>query len=481
MVDDISHLSNLKEGLNVEFKESLTKVPESFYETYSSFSNTDGGVIYLGIKEGRRNTIVGVQNPIEQKKAIISALHSKEKVSYCSVTDEDIQILDIDGKKVIKVNVSEAPREVKPVYIKGNLSLSYERVGDGDFQMSEECITNSLIDRRQIRFDSLPNPFNFDFSRIDMESLKDYRSYLNEISPNNIYRSLDDHDFLVRIGAFQILDNGKEVLTNGAVFFFGYITDIMRLSPNFFLDYQENISGSSRWDYRLVSDDMSLNSNIYNFFKIVSQRLIQNVPNPFKTNGVSNMNGNDLKRSIVEALVNAITNQDYLSLPGLVVKKSMSSIAMMNSGDVLTGIEQAIRGGISEPRNRNIMNYFRIIQVSDRAGTGVPSIFHTFKSYQFPTPELLTKKNPLRTELYMSFLQLPMNTLYREEKLKILAALDNHPEGLSSNDISVMIEKKNTVTIQILNELFSLGLLCTNGKKTKGRMYYKIGNEKSIQ
>lgn len=96
---DISYLSNLKEGLNVEFKESLTKAPESFYETYSSFSNTDGGIIYLGIKEGKRNKIVDVQNPIEQKKAIISAMHSKEKVSYCYVTDEDVQIWDIDGKK----------------------------------------------------------------------------------------------------------------------------------------------------------------------------------------------------------------------------------------------------------------------------------------------------------------------------------------------------------------------------------------------
>lgn len=473
MNEDLEYLSNLKEGVNVEFKESQNKVPDSFYDTYSSFSNTSGGTIYLGIKERKKNIISGVLNPLEQKKSIISALHSKDKVSYCSISDDSVQILTINDKKIIKVTVNEAPKEAKPVYIKGNLLLSYERIGDGDFLLTEESITNLLLDRRQVRFDCMPNVLNFDFSRIDLDSLKSYRNYLNEISPNNVFRNLNDHDFLVRIGGLQIKENGKEVLTNGAVLFFGYITDIMQLSPNYFLDYQENFSSNSRWDYRLVSDDISLNCNIYNFFNIVSKRIIENIPNPFKINGISNVNGVDLKRTIVEALVNAITNQNYLALPGLSIKKTLNKINIVNSGDVSLGIEQAKKGGISEPRNSNLMNYFRIIQVADRAGTGVPNIFDTFKSYQFPTPELIVERNPLRTILNMSFIQLSNNTLYREEKLKILAYLDNHEEGMGVNELSDLIEKKNTLTTQILNELLSLSLIYTNGKKTKGRKFFK--------
>ena len=473
MDKETENLLTLKEGYNVEFKESSTKVPDSFYETYSSFSNTDGGDIYLGIKEGKRSVIVGVKNPDEQKKAIISALHSKEKVSYCSIKEDNIEILNYGDKKIIKVSVPKAPKEARPVYIKGNLLLSYERIGDGDFLLREDKITNFLIDRRQIRFDSMPNALNLGITRIDIETLKNYRSYLNSLAPNNIYKTLSDHDFLVRIGALCNDDNGKEILTNGAVFFFGYISDIMQLSPYFFLDYQELISGDSRWDYRLVSDDISRNCNLYNFFEIVSKRLINNLPNPFKTDGISNLNGNDIKRAVIEALVNAISNQNYLALPGLTIKKSSMSIKFTNSGDVLPGVEQAKRGGISEPRNANIMNYLRIIQVADRAGAGVPSIFDTFKSYNFPEPELSVKNNPLRTELNLSFLQLPSTTPYREEKLKILSSLDNEEEGLSANEISDIIKKKATVTNQILNELISLSMIYTNGKKTKGRKFFK--------
>lgn len=43
-------LLSLKEGSKVELKSS-SELPKSFWETYSSFSNTDGGLIVLGVKE----------------------------------------------------------------------------------------------------------------------------------------------------------------------------------------------------------------------------------------------------------------------------------------------------------------------------------------------------------------------------------------------------------------------------------------------
>lgn len=473
MNQEKEYFAHLKEDVNVELKEASNKVPDSFYETYSSFANTHGGTIYLGIKEGAINTICGVMNPEEQKKNIISALHSKEKVSYCLISDENIQILDVDGKRIIKVFVPEAPKETKPIYIKGNLLLSYERIGDGDFLLTENAITSLLIERRKISFDAMPNALGFDFSRIDVDSLKAYREELNKQFPNNIYKNYDDHKFLSKIGALKTEQNGRELLTNGAVFFFGYIADIMQISTNFFLDYRENITENSRWDFRLTSDDLSWNANLYNFFRIVAKRLTKNLPNPFKTNGFSNNNGEDLKRAIIEAIVNAISNQDLLSLPGITIEKKTTSIKIENSGDIPTGLPQAIRGGVSNPRNTNIINYFRIIQVADRAGYGVPSIFECFESYHFPKPELTTERNPLRTILNLGFMQLSSHVPYHNEKVKILTTLEEHPEGLSTSELATIIDKKNTVTTQILNELLATSLVRTNGKKTKGRKFFK--------
>lgn len=470
---DEKQLKVLKEDSHTEFKESGRKIPDSLFETYSSFSNTSGGIIYLGIKEGKYNEIIGLSNPEEQKKVLISSLHSKNKVSYSATCDDEIQILDINGKKIIKFIVKEAPSEVKPVYLNGNLSKSYIRVGDGDFLMSEDEIATLLLKKKGVGFDMLPNLLGLDESNLDKESLERFRKNLNDVNPNNMFKELNDHDFLLRIGALTKY-NDKYVLKNGTILFFGYISDILQICPNYFLDYQENLTSNTRWDRRIVSDDFSFNANLYNFFDLVSKNIIYNLPNPFRVDEINNLNGNDIKRSVIEGLVNAITNCDFSLSPGIFIKKTINEIVVINSGDIPVGIDQAISGGITNPLNKSIMTYFRLLQLADRAGSGVPSIFHTFKTYGFLTPSLKVENNPKRTELVMNFTSISKNTQYYEEKIKILSYLSSHIEGATTIELSKVISMKNTSTNQIITQLLEENKIKTNGKKTKGKRYYII-------
>lgn len=474
-MENENYLKTLKEGLQIELKESGKKIPDSLYETYSSFSNTKGGIIYLGIKEGKTNDIIGVSNPEEQKKALISTLHSKNKASYCCISDQDVQIINLNGKKVLRFVIKEAPLEAKPVYLDGNLSKSYIRIGEGDFLMSEDEIASLLIKKKGVGFDMLPNSLDLDETNLDQESIKEFRKQMNEINPDNVFKNLNDHDFLLRAGVL-IKNNGREVLKNGAVLFFGNQSDISQICPNYFLDYQENFSGKTRWDRRIVSDENNFNANLFNFFCLVRKNLIEKLPNPFRTDGISNINGKDIQRSVIEGLVNAITNCDFSSLPGIVIKKTYENITFLNSGDIPVGVKQAISGGVTNPLNKNIMNYFRLLQVSDRAGSGVPSIFEMCRSYGFLTPNLSVENDPKRTVLIINFTQLNQETPHYNEKKTILSYLVAHPEGASTEEISRMIGMKNSSTALIISELLLMNLIKTNGKKTKGKRYFATTN-----
>lgn len=75
---------NLKEDHERECKLATGGLPESIWETYSSFANTNGGTILLGIKEHRDSfTVEGLTEKqiIKYQKDFWSILNDRNKVS----------------------------------------------------------------------------------------------------------------------------------------------------------------------------------------------------------------------------------------------------------------------------------------------------------------------------------------------------------------------------------------------------------------
>ncbi|WP_289221178.1 AlbA family DNA-binding domain-containing protein [Faecalibaculum rodentium] len=123
----------LKENHQIELKES-TQLPKSFWETCSSFANTDSGLIILGVKEipGERNRVTGVDNCGKVLTDMWNGMNNQNKISMRTANNEDVAVLKLADRDIVLVFIREVPMLHKPVYLNGKIENSYLRTGDGD-------------------------------------------------------------------------------------------------------------------------------------------------------------------------------------------------------------------------------------------------------------------------------------------------------------------------------------------------------------
>lgn len=65
-------------------------------------------------------------------------------------------------------------------------------------------------------------------------------------------------------------------------------------------------------------------------------------------------------------------------------------------------------GGESDPRNKSLMNMFNLINIGERAGSGVPNIFNVWNDEGFVEPEIEERFDSERTVLTLSFVKKAM-------------------------------------------------------------------------
>ena len=97
--EEIKSLVAKSENAAVEFKRARGGVPADFWPSYSSFANTDGGVIILGVRErdGKRE-IEGLAGTEKIVSDLWNAVNNPDKISANVLFNESIYPVDVDGK-----------------------------------------------------------------------------------------------------------------------------------------------------------------------------------------------------------------------------------------------------------------------------------------------------------------------------------------------------------------------------------------------
>lgn len=149
---DFDNLQNYREDNRIEAKQALGGLPESIWETYSAFANADGGIILLGVEELPDKTLhaLDLLDPQWLIEDFWAILQDPRMVSANILTEEHVQIHEVDGKHIIAITVPRAEARHRPIYIENDLYRgTYRRNGEGDYRCTKEEIDAMLAEKKR--------------------------------------------------------------------------------------------------------------------------------------------------------------------------------------------------------------------------------------------------------------------------------------------------------------------------------------------
>ena len=478
---DIFELMDIGENSEIEFKKAKNSVPKDLWETYSAMANTNGGTIVLGVEErfdkDEKFDISGVESVEKMLKDFWSTINGN-KVSKNILMEENVEVININHKKVIKIEVPRASYIDKPIYLNGNpYNGTYKRNYEGDYKCSQDEVNAMFRDASEKGFDSSILEY-YDMDDLDMPTVNRYRNRFSVINLNHAWHNLSDEEFLIQLGAMDKDRKTKKVwLTVAGLLMFGKSVSIRSYFPYFNLDYLKmvNVDEDLRYNERFTIDGR-WESNLFNFFTIVINKLSEDIPIPFKLNGITRIDDTSVHRAIREAFVNAIVHGDYSVQGTLRIKKFKDRFEFYNPGCLKIPVADIYKGGTSKCRNPFIQKMFRMIGFGENIGSGFFKILKAWKEQQWAVPileerfvtnEVVLKLNmiSLVPEVYMGKLkEIYGNSLdsLNADEIKILVTAITEDEVTNARMQCVTDLHPNDIT-EMLKSMVNRGLLIEEG------------------
>ncbi|MGL6064313.1 MAG: ATP-binding protein [Fusobacteriaceae bacterium] len=381
------------ETKSIEFKKAKNNIPKDLWETYSSFANTDGGVIVLGVSEDNGAfEITGINNPENLMKIFWDIINNPSKINKNILKNKDVSIVEINGKSLLKIEVPRANFNDRPISCNENPYIgTYKRNHSGDYRCQKEEVNSLIRNSSKILDNYILEYYTFE-EDIDKSAFKGYRNIYNVVKRDHPWSELSDDEFLKRIGGMdKDIATGKTWLTVAGLLMFGNFNSVRRVFPNYHLDYFDKTSGENeRWDDRVMYDGTWGEGNIFNFYFIVINKLKKNLKVPFKIaeDGYTRIDETLAHVAIREALINSIVHADYKEESPLKIVMYEDRYEFYNPGLLRISRDRIFHGGYSNPRNSTIMQMLNQINLCERAGSGFPKILSAVQEYKWKEPEI---------------------------------------------------------------------------------------------
>lgn len=451
------------EGLDVEYKSARGGLPGSLWATYSAFANTEGGTVWLGIRQqGDHLELEGLAEPEKMLQDFWNTVNNRSKVNLNVLQNSDVQIVypGNGSKALMCIQVPRADRRQRPVYVGLDpMQGTYRRNNEGDYRCNESEVRRMYADQAEEPADSRILD-GFSMADLHLESLRQYRQLFG-LRGAHPWLTEDDAGLLVKLGGWRRdRRSGQEGLTLAGLLMFGRHEAIRDPAavPGFQLDYRERFSDDPavRWTDRLTLDG-SWEGNLFQFYQQVKLKLSTGpgIKRPFVTDADGYRSASTpVTDALQEALVNALIHADYAGQGGIVIDRWLNRMAFSNPGTLLIAPEQLWRGGISECRNKSLQLMFQMLGVGDKAGSGMDEIRTSWAVEHWQPPGVRETLRPDRVTL-----DLPMVSLLPDEVLQALRLqFGSDFDRLCGDEVQAVVTARleGQVTNRRLQEMLTL-------------------------
>lgn len=493
----IDELLDQKETNEVEFKSAAGGFPGTFWSTYSSFANTNGGLIVFGVKEKNDQFLLDglTDAQIEKyKKEFFSAMHNKNKVNVPLLSDKDVEVHEVGDCKLLYFYVPRADRSIRPVYCGLDpYTGSYRRDNEGDYHCSREEVNSMFADANIDKSVDGRIMTGFTIDDLDKASIMQYRRLFEVANPHHVWIPLTDEEFLEKLNVIRKdRSTGERGLTFAGLLMFGTYSALVDADPNFFPDYKEVGEGNDRWINRICPDG-NWESNLFQFYRKTLSVLQGFLPQPFKLEGNIRVSETPAHVSVREGLTNSLVHADYTLNLSLKITKYADKIVISNPGTMLVSKAIYYKGGESKCRNKYLQTMFGFLGSAEKAGSGADKIIKgwTLQNWKKPYIEEEFSPNVNRVTLTMPLESLfdedtkaamhgilgdRMDTLPREQLLALAHAYSE--EEISNDRLQYVLSMHRTDISHMLKEMCDNDLLVSTGygRGTK----YHIANESNL-
>ena len=436
---DLKKLISQGESEDIEFKESL-QLKDEIGESVSSFSNSKGGIILIGIYD--RGKIKGIQIG---KKTVIDLAEYIKRNTDPQIFPE-VRITKIDDKDVISIRVKSA--DEKPVFFKNH---AYKRVGNTNQRISSSEIrklaketTGKVYWNEQICGEATLEDIDEEKVRWFLKEARDERNL-------NIPVDTAINEVLMRL---NVLKNGK--ITNALILLFG------KEPQKFFLQAEVRcVRFKGNEPVKPFIDMKVISKNIIDQVSKALNFVSEHIPKAVWLNGKPQREERYQYplEAIREAIVNAICHRNYEEKGNIQIRIFDDYLEVWSPGklpDPLTP-KDLKRTHKSIPRNPLIARQFFWIRFIEEVGTGTNDMIRYCKEWEIPEPEfkhitgdfVVTFRGTI-TEEYLTSLGL------KERQIKIVKYLREHSKidrktycnicgiekTIAYEELSYMVKKK---------------------------------------